>query len=331
MQSYQLEKAPKPGEKVLLGNGEVVFLSTVQSVPEPNFNLTGVPIQCVLSQNADYMDIGAGDIDHDVSGTTRVILYVLLAMALMFGLSDMSPEFNRWVVVFLCLLGTIWLTSMLGYYIVRRRKRPTVRCYRKRQIIAFKPTSSAETIEIPWCELVPYIQVGVMRGMAGHKPLKLGVCSLKLAWYDAKTQKLHTFYQAEPFMLIDFSLAEWAFIQRYMFTNSRDSDVDGITSEGSFALDYKLVPCSANFKLKRQRIWQAFRANNNKRLFSFNLRNMSSSYLSMTIYYFGLILGLWRLPYLFCDIYLALAVTPLLPKPPRKDKTSRQVVVTNEN
>jgi hypothetical protein len=266
------------------------------------------------------MDIGAGDIDHNVSGTTRVILYVLLAMALMFGLSDISPEFNRWMVVFFCLFGTISLTSMLGYYIFRRRKRSTVRCYRKRQIIAFKPTSSAETIEIPWCELVPYIQAGVMRGMADHKPLKLDVCSLNLAWYDAKTQKLHTFYQAEPFMLSYFSLAEWAFIQRYMFTNSRDSDVDGNICEDSLVLDYKPVPCSANFKLKRQRIWQAFRANDNKRLFSFNLRNMSSSYLSMTIYYFGLILGLWRLPYLFCDIYLALAVTPLLPKPPRRDK-----------
>ncbi|MEL7385255.1 MAG: hypothetical protein AAGJ88_16855, partial [Pseudomonadota bacterium] len=68
LQYYQLEKAPKPGKKVLLGNYEAVFLSTLHSVPELNANLTGVPIQCVLSQNTDYMDIGAGDIDHNVSG-----------------------------------------------------------------------------------------------------------------------------------------------------------------------------------------------------------------------------------------------------------------------
>ncbi|WP_345881504.1 hypothetical protein [Shewanella algae] len=318
LQSYVLERAPKAGEKAWLGNSEVAFLSPGYVMPAPNEQSMMMIHRCVLSQNADYMDIGAEDIDHGVIDTVRAVLYVMLTLALMIGLQDISLERSYFVLKFFGLLSVFHLTLVMGYYILRRRRRTTVRYYRKRQVVAFKPSRSAKVVEIPWRELVAYIQAQRILGAAGNKTVSLDGCGLKLAWYDAETKTLHTFYHAAPFLFIDFSMDEWLLIQRYM--HAGDEDCHG--NDEIFASKYEPVPSSASFKAKRQRLWEAFRANNNKRLFSFDLHNMSGSYLTMALYYLAMILGLWRLPYLFCDLYLALAVKPFLPKNPLGNEAS---------
>ncbi len=308
--SDKLAEAPKEGEKALLGKAEIGFVhrGEVGLTPEPS----SYPLECVLCQNAEYMDIGASEFDHSPSGWFRTLGCLLLPAFIFIVLAaehesypSSDPGFPWLPIGIVFGLGLLWLISGMVYYVVRRRRRTTISFYRKRQKLVFKPSSRAEPVELDWSEVVPYIRPRRIRGVIGSRFIDMPGVSLCLAWYDSESQMLHTFYTSE-FKFSLFVADEWRLMLRYM--NGDDNN---------FANNYEPVATSANFQQKRDKLWRDFRANKNKRLFTFSLRDMSVSYLSMTVFYLMHLLGWWRLPYLYCDLYFALAVTPFLP-PDRK-------------
>lgn len=260
------------------------------------------PLKIVLNKTDTYMDLGAGDIDHDVVLKVRVILYFMPIMPFAYWVGGEAEGALDIISTMFVGLSCIMLACVLGYYVIRRRRLTTVRLYRDTQRVLFKTSPRARPIELQWCELVPYIKAEVQLGGAGDKVFKMQTSKLHLAWYDKAERNLHTFYASNNYLLAMFSVSEWRFIEQYM---------QGAELEGNTA--YYRVPCSTTFQHKREQVWRDFVNRKDKRLLALNIRDMSLSYLSISLYYLTLLLGLWRLPYLFCDLYLSLAVTPFLP------------------
>ncbi|WP_394389470.1 hypothetical protein [Shewanella woodyi] len=302
--SDKLAEAPKEGEKAILGKTEIGFVRRSEAGLTPEES--NFPFQCVLSQNVEYMDIGSSEIDHSIGLWVRIVCFMTLAWISMIALSydpydPYEPEFIWQAVTLFSSASFLLLCGGLCYYIFRRRRRTTVSFYRKRQKLVFKPSSRAEPVEIDWGDVVPYLRPRRIRGVIGSSRIDMPGMSFCLAWYDSESQTLHTFYTSE-FKLSMFVADEWRLMLRYM--NGDDNN---------FANNYEPVATSAYFQEKRDKLWRDFRANKNKRLFTFSLRDMSVSYLSMTLFYFSHLIGWWRIPYLFTDFYLACAVTPFLP------------------
>ncbi|MCG9751797.1 hypothetical protein L1D54_15020 [Vibrio brasiliensis] len=301
LRSDTLTQPPIKGEKVMLRKREALFLpdfdpSIVQEMP-------ACVRQFVLKQTPVYMDIGCADIDHNVNGAFLACFYTMLFVFAVAAFNTPDLVIRNYFALLLSAMAVVILVGIMSYYVVRRRRRATVRFYRTTQRVAFKTSPKSPVVEIDWQAIVPYVKTRKLRGSVGLSHISLDVVALHLAWFDKESNKLHTFYDGE-FGLLEMSvLDEWNLIQRYM-----NEDESNYTSQ------YNMVPSSATFKSKRENVWQHFVDNEHKRLFTINIRNMSESYLSIVIYYFFLMLGLWRLPYLFCDLYLAIAVKPFLPK-----------------
>ncbi len=310
-----LNTPPATWEKVMLGNREILFLSThddgktkTLEVP-PDLEVPREVRQYILKQTPDYMDIGSATIDHNVNGTVLYCIYINLLL-ISLGFFFDFPYLTLWLLITSFIALTMLIVIMV-YYIVRRRRRTTVRFYRQTQQVCFKPSPKSSFIKIDWHSLVPYIKAGRMRG--SQVGSWFDVNALCLAWFDEKSNTLHTFYHGENNLLTMFTLDEWNVIKRYM-----NGD------ELSYTSPYKLVPNSEVFKAKRENVWKEFVNNEHKRWFALNIRNMSVSYFSIAIYYFFLILGFWRIPYLFCDLYFALSVKPFLPKETHSLDTEHQ-------
>ncbi|MCL2914526.1 hypothetical protein L2725_12190 [Shewanella corallii] len=190
--SDKLAEAPKEGEKALLGKTEIGFVHRDEAglTPEPS----SYPLECVLSQNAEYMDIGASEFDHKPSGWFRTLGCLLLPAFIFIVLAAASDPGISWLPMGIVFgLGLLWLVSGMVYYVLRRRRRTTISFYRKRQKLVFKPSSRAEPVELDWGDVVPYIRPRRIRGVIGSRFIDMPGVSLCLAWYDSESQMLHTF------------------------------------------------------------------------------------------------------------------------------------------
>lgn len=271
----------------------------VNSVPE----LSSLPVNCVLAQNADYMDLGVGDMDHNMHTMALVILYMMAMLNVFSWLHDTDINVHLGMLIVSLALGGVMLMITLGYYIFQRRRLSSVRFYRSSQRVVIKTSVNAAPMVIKWQDVIAYLQTATRRGFAGYKSVSLGLTALHLAWFDKENQQLHTFYTSEPNLLPMFCTNEWHVVQRYM---------NGTAHQ--FTAAYDAVPSSQKFNNKRDKVWHNFINNRHKRFFAVDFRHMSNSYLSVVIYYLFLLLGFWRIPYLVCDIYLALAVKPFFAK-----------------
>ncbi len=301
LRSDYLNKPPVQGKKAVLGNSEALFLSThgidpIQAMPAE-------VTEFVLTQTPTYMDIGCAEIDHNIPLAVLSCIYPFLIGITVTGFIVSDPDVLLFWPILLGTMAVIMLIGLMIYYVVRRRHHATVRFYRQTQQVVFKPSPKSPFIEIDWHALMPYLKAGKIKGYNGYKWFEYDTSSLHLAWLDKESNTLHTFYRGGKNIVGVFALDEWNLIKRFM-------NGDG----SNYTFRYKLVPNSETFKVKHENVWQAFVNNKHKRWFAFDIRNMSVSYLSIGIYYFLLMLGLWRIPYLFCDLYLALAVKPFLPK-----------------
>jgi len=300
LKSESLNRFPTEGKTAVVGKHEVHFLRRTKADITPERPI--IPQNIVLNKTDTYMDIGAGHIDHDVIGAIRVVLYLMLIMPFSYWFGGADQDTLTMMTKIFVGLYCMMLVSIIGYYVVRRRRRTTVRFYQDTQHVVFKASPKGREVELKWCELVPYIKAEVQLGGAGTTLLKMDTSKLHLAWYDKSDRKLHTFYASNNYLMPMFSLIEWRLIERYMQGAEIEADVD-----------YYRVPSSNAFRAKREIVWRNFVNRKDKRLLGLNIRDMSLSYFSVSLYYLTLLLGLWRLPYLLCDLYLSLAVTPFLP------------------